>query len=134
MMPQKALANIDWGQVVANGGPPCFHVEDGRFCLRAERWDGHRAVGFHSYVSLEAAWSNQLERNAEWQDISTAPKDGTPLWLWDGLNQFEGYWQSLNTSGLSGWAQKRCSGCYVFVDNVSHWLPLPVLPKPPEAK
>ncbi len=66
---QKALANIDWGQVVANGGPPCFHVEDGRFCLRAARWDGHRGRALHhGYVSLEAVWSNQLERNAEpWQ-------------------------------------------------------------------
>src|SRR5690349_8357549 len=48
----QAATIADWGQVVANGGPPCFHIEDGRFCLRAERWDGHRAIGFHSFVSL----------------------------------------------------------------------------------
>ncbi len=35
----KACANVDWLQVVCNGGPPCFHVEeDGRFCFRAKRW------------------------------------------------------------------------------------------------
>jgi hypothetical protein len=50
---EHALANIDWGQVVANGGPPCFYIEDGHFCFRAKRWDGHRAIGFHKYLSLE---------------------------------------------------------------------------------
>lgn len=53
----KAAKNADWQQVVLNGGPPCFHLEDGRFCLRAERWDGHKAVGgsepIHKFVSLE---------------------------------------------------------------------------------
>lgn len=51
-------ANVaDWGQVVANGGPPCFHVETGRFCLRAERWMGHGEdtagnTFDHKFVSL----------------------------------------------------------------------------------
>lgn len=50
-----AAKNANWVQVVANGGPPCFHVEDGRFCFRAKRWDGHRwgQSGGHSFVSLE---------------------------------------------------------------------------------
>lgn len=47
-----AARDVDWGQVVANGGPPCFHVEDGRFCLRAERWQGHGEKDFHEFVSL----------------------------------------------------------------------------------
>jgi hypothetical protein len=46
----KAAENADWGQVAANGGPPCFHLEDGRFCLRAERWGGHGVM--HSFISL----------------------------------------------------------------------------------
>jgi len=34
----------DWEQVLLNGGPPCFHMEeDGRFCFRAMRWAGHPA-------------------------------------------------------------------------------------------
>ena len=46
------VRHIDWGQVVANGGPPCFHVdEDGEFCLRAERWPGHDDPE-HPYVSI----------------------------------------------------------------------------------
>ena len=49
----EAAKGMDWGQVVMNGGPPCFHVqEDGRFCGRAERWDGHRLPDFHDFVSL----------------------------------------------------------------------------------
>lgn len=42
---------MDWQQVVLNGGPPCFHIaEDGRFCGRAKRWDGHDSI--HAFVSL----------------------------------------------------------------------------------
>jgi len=48
----NALSNIDWGQVVCNGGPPCFFIEDGRFCLRAERWHGPGTD--HPFVSLAA--------------------------------------------------------------------------------
>ncbi len=49
----KACANVDWLQVVCNGGPPCFHVEeDGRFCFRAKRWEGHWSSLGHTYVSL----------------------------------------------------------------------------------
>lgn len=50
---------MDWDQVVANGGPPCFHVERNtpderpRYCARAERWQGHGVTGFHPYVSLD---------------------------------------------------------------------------------
>lgn len=51
-----AAKNADWVQVVANGGPPCFHVEGGRFCLRAKGW--HRSIDWmggppHEFVSLE---------------------------------------------------------------------------------
>lgn len=44
---------MDWQQVVMNGGPPCFaQLEDeaGRYCGRAERWEGHD--GEHKFVSL----------------------------------------------------------------------------------
>lgn len=47
----EAAKQMDWQQVVLNGGPPCFHVcEDGRFCGRAKRWDGHEDL--HKFVSL----------------------------------------------------------------------------------
>ncbi len=53
-----AAANMDWQQVVLNGGPPCFCLgEDGTFCGRAKRWHGHWVLGpgdevVHEYVSL----------------------------------------------------------------------------------
>jgi hypothetical protein len=46
----RALSCIDWRQAAENGGPPCFFVERGVFCLRAARWEGHGP--FHPYVSL----------------------------------------------------------------------------------
>lgn len=50
-----AAAQMDWVQVVLNGGPPCFHLyEDGRFCGRAKRWVGHDDGDPHKFVSLEA--------------------------------------------------------------------------------
>lgn len=50
---ETAARNMDWGQVVCNGGPPCFHLEDGdnRFCGRAERWAGHDT--FHKFTPLD---------------------------------------------------------------------------------
>lgn len=44
---------MDWQQVVLNGGPPCFAVlddEEGWYCGRAERWEGHD--GEHRFISL----------------------------------------------------------------------------------
>ncbi len=45
---------MDWRQVVLNGGPPCFHLqEDGAFCGRAQRWMGHdKDCLDHEFVSL----------------------------------------------------------------------------------
>jgi hypothetical protein len=52
MSDTKELPQMDWQQVVLNGGPPCFHVEGPQFCGRAERWPGHDNPAFHKYVSL----------------------------------------------------------------------------------
>lgn len=48
---KKAALLANWGQVVGHGGPPCFHIEDGRFCFRSVRWGMHN--GLHKYVSLD---------------------------------------------------------------------------------
>ncbi len=53
----RAAYWADWTQVALNGGPPCFHLENGRFCLRAARWDGHTdkdEYPEHRFVSLAA--------------------------------------------------------------------------------
>lgn len=49
----EAAKEMDWQQVVLNGGPPCFHLcDDGRFCGRAERWDGHKDEDPHKFVPI----------------------------------------------------------------------------------
>lgn len=50
----KAAKHADWMQVVLNQGPPCFHLEDDKFCLRAQRWAGHGKADsdIHAFVSL----------------------------------------------------------------------------------
>ena len=50
---QKACVNMDWQQVVLNGGPPCFYLmDDGNFCGRTQRWAGHNHNYHHRFVSL----------------------------------------------------------------------------------
>lgn len=57
----SAVVNIDWGQVLSNGGPPCFYLEaPDKFCLRAQRWAGHGAD--HKYISLQQVLRS-LERD-----------------------------------------------------------------------
>jgi hypothetical protein len=53
----RAADRADWVQVALNGGPPCFFLENDRFCLRAERWAGHTdrdKYPEHRFVSLAA--------------------------------------------------------------------------------
>lgn len=51
---QVAAKMADWGQVIANGGPPCFHLEGQKFCLRAQRWGGHdHPKEFHAFTPLD---------------------------------------------------------------------------------
>jgi hypothetical protein len=47
---KELCGQMDWQQVVLNGGPPCFHVERERFCVRAQGWAGHNEM--HKFVSL----------------------------------------------------------------------------------
>ena len=72
-----AAYRADWQQVVMNQGPPCFYLGDDpdRFCLRAERWDGHRdkdEYPEHRFVSLAALLDNV---RAEAYDLGRAEKD-----------------------------------------------------------
>jgi hypothetical protein len=68
---------------------------------------------------------------SEWQDISTAPKDGTPVLLWgqqEGRSPFVGRWQDAgwgefewceHTTGL-----EACGPAHEPV----YWMPLPAPP------
>lgn len=58
----------------------------------------------------------------DWQPIETAPKDGTPVWLFspeDNPQQFVGSWESFEDQGWWGYAGT----------GVTHWMPLPEPPK-----
>jgi|HubBroStandDraft_2_1064218.scaffolds.fasta_scaffold75388_1 hypothetical protein len=75
----EAAMLMDWGQVVCNGGPPCFHWEgDGKYCGRAARWAGHDArsqdVG-HQYLPLSQllAIAAAHGRNSVQPDAETGP-------------------------------------------------------------
>lgn len=50
---KQEAPQMDWRQVELNGGPPCFFIEDGKYCGRAKRWQGHGVKTFHDFVSLD---------------------------------------------------------------------------------
>lgn len=59
---ERLATEMDWGQVVRNGGPPCFFVGEGKFCGRAERWSGHGLKDFHDFVPLHQLLKAEFER------------------------------------------------------------------------
>jgi hypothetical protein len=76
-----AARNADWGQVVCNGGPPCFHLElPGKFCLRSERWAGH-GLDDHEFVSFEKLIERITQPPNDAQPAATAPKDKPIGWI-----------------------------------------------------
>jgi hypothetical protein len=73
---------------------------------------------------------------AAWQDISTAPKDRTNVWLYENGHQYVGMWFEWDFTNLdhpvrpsqkgAGWLDESCVQCR----HPTHWMPLP---SPPEA-
>lgn len=49
----NAAREIDWREVLNRGWSPCFHIDDGRFCLHAQQWEGH--PGYHLFCGLSRA-------------------------------------------------------------------------------
>lgn len=45
---ERLRPKVDEEQLALNGGPYCYHIEQGRYCGRAERWDGHGI--FHEFT------------------------------------------------------------------------------------
>ena len=56
----NAVKSVDWVQVAINNGPPCFHLESEKFCLRAQRWDGHGV--FHPFTPLDEMLAKHYTR------------------------------------------------------------------------
>ena len=56
-----------------------------------------------------------------WQPIETAPKDGTEILAWDGIEHKIARWDEPSGWFLSDWMR-----CYP-----THWQPLPAPPESP---
>ena len=68
-----------------------------------------------------------------WQDIASAPKDGTviDLWTYNGERWTDAFWHN----GLGIWAMrwaglKGAHGWIIPNGQPTHWMPLPAPPKP----
>lgn len=75
----------------------------------------------------------------EWQPIETAPKDGTPILVWNGPANY-GYYTAPDQMGTARWDRQAftdgemcwwacdcCDGVTTY--NPTHWMPLPEPPK-----
>lgn len=83
MTNDKVNPQMDWQQVILNGGPSCFALAgdlDTHYCGRAQRWAGHDS--HHKFVSLDdlVATVRAEERKQAFGDaqgMMEAPAPGT---------------------------------------------------------
>lgn len=70
---------------------------------------------------------------SQWQQIETAPRDGTVIDLWAGARRADCFWWvSEDCDDDSHWRQEyaEVGGCSFAVDATpTHWMPLPEPPK-----
>jgi hypothetical protein len=135
-MNDNKFPQMDWQQVALNGGPPCFAQlddEEGWFCGRAERWEGHD--GEHEFVSFQQYVTKVIadEREAKWQRIESAPR--TVEWQGDG----HGYgpyilaWPVFGTVARVRWWQCK-AGSHGWIEDGGNavsptiWQSLPAPP------
>ena len=66
---------------------------------------------------------------SNWQDISTAPKDGTLILIWDGMEIHTAYWGPRASSNKQNlWVSNGCIDDWMAFAP-THWMPLPERPK-----
>jgi hypothetical protein len=65
---------------------------------------------------------------SEWKPISTAPRDGTSILIWDAesLEMFIAYWNESADPEPAFWVA-RCDMQSIF--EPTHWMPLPNRPR-----
>ena len=86
-----------------------------------------------------AARLPSVQPASSWRDIATAPRDGTLILAWDGVNQsivefddgFRGGRWFCIAGGEVVWDSPGDRSCLVEVSTPTHWRPLPPAPEPP---
>lgn len=91
------------------------------------------------YVPQADAAIAALPVPEKWQDIANAPKDGSPLWLYDSeyadeemSPSCEGHWADCREDGTPGFVGAIWNNCQDYWATVSlnptHWMPFPPPP------
>ena len=89
---------------------------------KCEEWKREPDIKQLAAALIAAA---ELLKQVEWQDIESAPKDGVPFLVIDGLNSREPFIAYYDSEG-----DLRDRYCATWVDenSVTHWQPLPQPP------
>jgi hypothetical protein len=75
-----------------------------------------------------------------WQPIETAPKDNTPILIWDGEDISLAEWNDIGRKwnclcgGGAVWDGDGDTGGLVAVYSATHWMPLPSPPTGPDQR
>lgn len=72
----------------------------------------------------------------KWEPIETAPKDGTPILVTNGIGVFDAYWErrgAITQTDSPGWVDGETDKYedLVVFHTLTHWMPLP---SPPQAQ
>jgi len=95
--------------------------------------DGESNYQLEAYYALRDALNNRALKAAEWHPIETAPKDGTPILVFDPRGDGE---DEARTTAVGRWGQWSADGeiyCWLMEAgdgwvNPTHWRPLPTPP------
>ena len=94
-------------------------------------WDLNEDTDCHDYDRLSAPAKKRAEEWAraaiaamgeQWRDISSAPKDGSRIWLADAKSVVTGRWHVPVGAWQCDWVVGSAG------DRVTHWMPLPAPP------
>jgi len=82
--------------------------------------------GEHAVIVSEELLGNVVPG---WKTINSAPKDGRPILVWDGLLAMQIV--EWDASGKDGYNWSDRGGSFFHVEEFTHWMPLP---QPPAEK